>query len=98
VRNRAKGDEKLFQLLERFGHPGCRPGGHGSVERLLRGIEIVNGQQRLATFFLESHRGDDLAVITFLIRPDEARVRCYLEVPPEEVRISLIMITQIAAS
>ena len=38
---RAQGDEKLVQLLERLDHRIRRPGA-GSVERFLRGIELVH--------------------------------------------------------
>jgi hypothetical protein len=44
-------------LLERLAHRIRRPGA-GSVESFLRGIELVQDQQRLAASFLEGHRGD----------------------------------------
>jgi hypothetical protein len=47
---RAQGVEKLVQLLELLGHPTLHPG-DGTVESFLRGIEFVQDQQRLATFF-----------------------------------------------
>src|SRR6476620_4757395 len=72
---RAQGDEKIVQLLERLAHRIRRPGA-GSVERFLRGIEFVHDQQRLATFFLEGHRGDRPTVTTFRVGPHETRVRC----------------------
>src|SRR6266478_6228804 len=55
---RAQGDEEFVQLLERLGHSIHAPGGEGTVENFLRGIEVVHDQQRLAAFFLERHRGD----------------------------------------
>jgi hypothetical protein len=36
---RAQGDEELVQLLERLAHP--LPGGDGTVESFLRGMELV---------------------------------------------------------
>src|SRR5436190_17860983 len=80
---RAQGAEKLVQLLERLAHRIRRPGA-GSVESFLRGIELVHDQQGLATFFLEGHRGDRPTLTTFLVGPDEARVRCHFEVRAEE--------------
>src|SRR5688572_32388893 len=80
---RAQGDEKLVQLLERLDHRIRRPGA-GRVESFLRGIELVHDQQRLATLFLEGHRGDWPTLTSFLIGPDEARVRCHFEVRAEE--------------
>ena len=44
-------------MRERLDHRIRRPGA-GSVESFLRGIELVHDQQRLATLFLECHRGD----------------------------------------
>src|SRR5215831_13540013 len=79
---RAQADEKLVQLLECLAHRIRCPGA-GGVESFLRGIEFVQDQQRLATFFLEGHRGDG-TVITFVISPDEARVRYHFDVPTEE--------------
>jgi hypothetical protein len=61
-----------------------RPG-PGSVESFLRGIEFVQDQQRLATLFLEGHRGDGSNVTTFVIGPDEARVWCHFDIPAEEL-------------
>src|SRR5215471_10346670 len=81
---RAQGDEKLVQLLERLAH-NIRSPGAGSVESFLRGIELVHDQQRLATFFLEGHRGDGPTFTTFVIGPDEARVRCHFDIPTEEL-------------
>src|SRR3990170_1337698 len=81
-RARAQGDEKLVQLRECLDHRIRRPGA-GSVESFLRGIELVHDQQCLAAFFLEGHRGDG-TLVTFLIGPDEARVRCYFLVRAEE--------------
>src|SRR5258706_691890 len=80
---RTGGAEKLVQLLERLAHRIRRPGA-GSVESFLRGIELVQDQQRLAIFFLEGHRGDRATVTAFVIGPDEARVRCHIEVRAEE--------------
>jgi hypothetical protein len=77
-----QGHKKLIQLLERLGHPTFHPG-DGPVESFLRGIEFVQDQQRLATFFLEGHRGDG-TVITFVITPYEARARHHFDVPTEE--------------
>src|SRR5678815_4102928 len=37
-----------------------------------------------ATSLLEGHRGDGPTLTTFLIGPDEARVRCHFEVRAEE--------------
>lgn len=79
---RAQGDEKLVQLRERLGHSTLHPG-DGTVESFLRGIEFVHDQQRLATFFLEGHRGDG-TVVTFVISPNEARGRYHFDVPAEE--------------
>ena len=56
----------------------------GSVESFLRGIELVQDQQRLAAFLLEGHRRDGPILATLLIRPDESRVRCHFEVLAEE--------------
>jgi hypothetical protein len=78
------GDEKLVQLPKRLAHHIGRPGA-GSVESFLRGIELVHDQQRLATPFLEGHRGDRPTVTTFLIGPDEARVRYHFDIPTEEL-------------
>src|SRR6185295_11099181 len=80
---RAQGEEKLVQLRERLDRRIRRPGA-GSVESFLRGIELAHDQQRLATLFLEGHRGDGPTLTTFLIGPDEARVRCHFEVRAEE--------------
>jgi hypothetical protein len=55
---RAQGDEKLVQLLERLAEPTRTPGGDGTVESFLRGIEVVHDDQRLATSVFEGHRGD----------------------------------------
>src|SRR6188474_3446179 len=82
---RAQGDEKLVQLLERLSHRIRRPRA-GGVESFLRGIELVQDQQRLAAFFREGHRRDG-TLSTFLIGPDEARVRCYFLVRAEERRL-----------
>ena len=71
--------------VERLDHRIRRPGA-GSVESFLRGIKLVHDQQRLATFFLEGHRGDG-TLVTFLIGPDEARVRCHFLVRAEERRL-----------
>ena len=60
------------------------PEADGLVESFLRGIELVQDQQRLATLFLEGHRGDGPAAATFLVGPDEARVRCHFDVSAEE--------------
>ena len=40
--------------------------------------------ERLATFFFEGHRGDGPTFITFVIRPDKARVRSHFDVPAKE--------------
>ena len=45
----------------------------------------MHGQQRLAGVFIEGHRSDCLAVVTFLVGPNEARVRCHFEVCAEEL-------------
>src|ERR1700675_751590 len=84
-RARAEGNEKLVQLRECLNHHIRRPGA-GSVESFLRGIKLVHDQQRLAAFFLEGHRRDG-TLVTFLIGPDEARVRCYFLVRAEERRL-----------
>src|SRR5262245_14904518 len=81
---RAKGAEKLVQLLERLDRR-IRYTGAGSVESFLRGIEFVQDQQRLAIFFLEGHRGDGPTVTTFVVGPDEARVRYHFDIPAEEL-------------
>src|SRR5262245_44131477 len=80
---RAQCGDKLVQLLECLARRIRRPGA-GSVESFLRGIELVQDQQRLAAFFLEGHRGDGPILTTFVIGPDQARVRCHLDVPAEE--------------
>src|SRR4051812_27023148 len=80
----AKASEKLVQLLERLVHPTLLPGGHGSVQSLLRRIELVQDQQRLVSVFFEAHRRDRTSAFTFLIGPDEARVRYHFEIPAEE--------------
>src|SRR4030095_4839982 len=82
-RTRAQGDEKLVQLRECLDHRIRRPGA-GSVESFLRGMELVQDQQRLATLILECHRGDRTTLTTFLVGPHEARVRCHFEVGAEE--------------
>src|ERR1700722_10306238 len=79
---RSQGLKKLVELRERLGHPALHPG-DGGVESCLRGIEFVHDQQRLASLFLEGHRGDG-AVVTFVIGPDEARVRGHFDVPAEK--------------
>src|ERR1700751_5938576 len=66
-RARAQGDEQLVQLREPLGHPALHSG-EGTVERVLRGIELVHHQQRPAALFLERHRGDG-TVGAFLIGP-----------------------------
>src|SRR4051812_14137039 len=45
----------------------------------------MHDQQRLACVFIESYRGDGLAVVTFVVGPNEARVRCHFEVRAEEL-------------
>lgn len=55
---RAYGGDELVSLLERLGHPIHAPGGEGTVESFLRGIEVVHDQQCLVTLFLERHSGD----------------------------------------
>ena len=37
-------------------------------------MEVVHNDERLAASFFEGHRGDGPTFITFVIRPDEARV------------------------
>src|SRR3954451_1623907 len=74
LRTRGQLDEKLVQLLELLGQPFRRPGGELTVERRLRGIEVVLGHQRLTCLLLERHRGDRTPLSTFLIGPDQARV------------------------
>jgi hypothetical protein len=78
---RSQRGENLGELVERLAHPVVRP--EISVESVLRGIELVQDDQRLAALFLEGHRGDG-AVITFLIGPYKARVRCHFDVLAEE--------------
>src|SRR5262249_2553582 len=70
--------EKLVHLRERLDRR-IRRTGAGSIESFLRRIEFMHDQQRLATFFFEGHRGDG-TVVTFLISPNEARVRCHFDV------------------
>ena len=79
----AQGDEKLVQLLERLAKPTCTPGGDGSVEGLLGGIEFVQDQQRLVAFVFESHRSHG-TIIAFLICPDQPRGRRHFDVSAEE--------------
>src|SRR5262245_23997076 len=79
---RAQGDEKLVQLLELLGHPTLPA--RGTVESFLRGIELVQDHQRLASFFLEGHRRDLPSVTSFVVGPDEARVRGHFEVRAKE--------------
>ena len=76
---------ELIQLLECLLYTPCTPGGNCIVESFLRGIEVVHDQQRPAACFLERYRGDLPTVATFFIGPDEARVRCHLEVSTEEL-------------
>ena len=52
----AQGDEKLVQLLERLAKPTCTPGGDGTIESFLRGIEVVHDEQGLGTLFFEGRR------------------------------------------
>src|SRR5215813_6815971 len=78
------GGEKLVQLLERLAHPTRAAGGDGRVESVLRGMEVVHDDQRLATSFFEGHRGDGPTFTTFVIRPDESGVRRHFDVPTEE--------------
>lgn len=80
---RAQGDEKLVQLVELLGHAALHPG-DGLVESLLRGIELVQDEQCPAALVLEGHRGHG-SVATFLIRPDEARVRYHVDIAAEEL-------------
>src|ERR1051326_4815981 len=79
------GDDELVQLVESLAHSTRAPRGDGSVESFLRGIEVGEDQQRLASPFLEGGRGDGPTVIAFVIGPDEARVRCHFDVPTEEL-------------
>ena len=46
-------------------------------------MTFLKDQQRFLALFLERHRGDG-SIVTFLIRPDEARVRRHFDVPTEE--------------
>ncbi len=49
--------------------------GEHPVESFLRGVQIMHGQQRPASFFLKGHRGHGAAVVTFLlVRPDANEV------------------------
>jgi hypothetical protein len=60
-------------LLERLPHPTRTPGGDGTVESFLRGIEVVHDEQRLAASLGERHRGHGPTVTTFLVlRPGAA--------------------------
>jgi hypothetical protein len=43
----------------------------------------VQDEQRLAAFALEDYRGDG-AVVTFVIGPDKAQVRCHFDIPTEK--------------
>src|SRR5262245_55885099 len=70
---RARGAEQRVQLIERLGHPGRRPGGDRSVERVLRGIEVVDDHARPAARLLECHRRDLPTLIAFVIGPDQPR-------------------------
>src|SRR5678815_5724521 len=85
---RAQSEENLVQLLELLGRRTCsaRPGGDGLVETFLRGIELVQDQQRLAALFLEGHRGDGPSVIALVIGPDESRVRRHFDVLAERFK------------
>jgi ABC-2 type transport system permease protein len=82
---RAQADEELVELLERLGHPVQAPG--ALVGSFLRGIEVADDQQRLAALLLERHRGDGSALTTFVIGPDDARVRGHFDVPTEELHL-----------
>src|SRR5689334_9852528 len=48
-------------------------------------MELVHDEQRLATLFLEGHRGDGPTAMSFVIGPGEARVRRHFDVPTEEL-------------
>src|SRR3984957_715150 len=83
-RVQAQGDEKLIQLLERLANSTRTTRRNRSVESFLRGIEVVHNDQRLVTAFFKGHCGDGPAFTTFLIRPDEAGMRCHFDVSAEE--------------
>src|SRR4051812_2252859 len=78
----AERDEELVQLPERLAQ--SLPEADALVGGLLRRMELVQDQQRLAPLLLEGHRGDGLTALTLLVGPDEARGRCHLEVLAEE--------------
>ena len=59
-------DDEFVELVERLAHSTRAPGGDGTVESFLRGIEVVHEQLRLATFLLEGHRGDGPTVVPFV--------------------------------
>src|SRR5260370_42373106 len=95
-RGLSQGDEKLVQLIERLDHCiGCS--GAGSVERFLRRMALVQDHQRLATLFLEGHRGDRPALATFLIGPREARIRLHLEIRAAKRGTPVATVGEIAA-
>jgi hypothetical protein len=81
---RARRDEKLVELFERFAEPTCTAGGDSLVERFLRGIEVMHDDQGLGTSLFEGHGSDVSAFATLVISPDEVGGRCHFKIPAKE--------------
>jgi hypothetical protein len=57
-------------VLECLAHYTRTFGGDGTFEHFFLRIEVVDDEQRLASLFLEGHRGHGPTVVTFVIGPD----------------------------
>src|SRR4051812_42208564 len=83
-RFRSEVGEKLLQLLELLAPPARASGGDRVVERFLRGIKVVHGDQSLASPVLEGRRGDRPIPVPFMLGQDEAAVGNAFDFPAEE--------------
>src|SRR3954453_17498036 len=77
-------DEQLIQLGERLVRRIRRAGAVG-VERFLRRIELANDTQRLSILLGQGYRRGPAILSAFVVRPDDERWRCHLEICAEEV-------------
>ena len=78
-------DEQLIQLREGLGHRIRRATATVGLERFLRGKDLAHDKQRLAICLRQGDRRDGAVLSAFFVGPDDARWRCHLEVPAEEV-------------